>query len=261
MMIDDDCDEESPPLDLLSLPDDTLLYIFSFVYQCQSRPTAGDDILSVIRGHNDLHTLHTSWSAMRPLLREFSKRESFLPPLQQQQQQQQQSVCPFAHRLKIIRDNDVRSYSCSGETRGGTGREGIVNLLRDGNHAWNKWYDPTLRLDTNPYYTQLWLHMPVRVLAYGIKSANDVPGRDPKDWRLLVTPRTPPEIGYYQTYQKFSTAHQVHNHIFTRRYETAWNVFDHALDPAVTIRLAIDATPSEHAGTQISQLYLVVVDD
>ena len=181
----------------------------------------------------------------------------------------------------------MASYQCSGETRGGTGREGIHNILRDGDDNWNKWYDPTLRLDLNPFYAQFTFHRSVRLLAYGLKSANDVPPRDPKDWRLLVSDRKGHELSF-RPYSKFVTAHAVANHCFVQRYETSWfpllnnhNDDDHndnnndnndnnnngrsvhvpLLPPAWTVRLAIDSTRVDGHGTQIGQLYLIVADD
>ena len=56
-------------------------------------------------------------------------------------------------------------------------------------------------------------------------------------------------------------AHQVHNYAFTRRYQTAWNVFDHALDPAVNnVRLEPkEKGPSALLGSQESTVGVALI--
>lgn len=256
-------EQSAPSITLLSLPDETIVHALSFLYQNETRPR-DVNITSLLEQHSQMHMLYGEFPSLRTFLDELVRQEGsfFLAS----SSSSASSPHPLAQGLKLIQDADVEHYDCSGETRGGTGGEGIKNILREGDHAWNKWYDPTLRLDVNPFYAQLSFPRPIRLLAYGIKSANDVPQRDPKDWRLLLSDRSRREMSY-RPYSKFVTAHQVEDHAFTRRYETCWFTLPieaqrRELSPSTTtVRLAIDDTRVDGFGTQIAHLYLVVADD
>ena len=69
---------------------------------------------------------------------------------------------------------------------GGTGREFPKELLNPIQASWSKWYTVT-GCPAGPY---AWVHItfPRALLlnGFGITSANDVPGRDPKSYRLFA---------------------------------------------------------------------------
>eukprot|EP00977_Amphora_coffeiformis_P003780 scaffold757_cov168-Amphora_coffeaeformis.AAC.5 len=251
------------------LPEDAMVHVLSFLYQYESCvPHVKADIGGVIERHNQMYSLYTDFPWLRPILDEILREEgSFLSTLASTTSTSTSTTHPFLHRLKVIQSADVAGYQYSGGT---TGREGIHNILRDGDYDWNKWYDPTLRLDLNPFYVQFTFHRTVKLLAYGIKSANDVPQRDPKDWRLLVSDRRGHELSF-RPYSKFATVHAVENHSFQQRFETCWFPIlnsssssinnNNNLPPAWTVRLAIDNTRIDGYGTQIGQLYLIVADN
>jgi hypothetical protein len=167
-------------------------------------------------------------------------------------------LIPF---LRLVRQDEAQSYGCSAETLGGTGREGVHNLLRDGNFGWNKWFDPTVYAGTHNAgtqyaYAQVNLARPVRLVGYGVKSANDVPARDPKDWHLEIA-------------NNFIPVHSVANEHFPNRYETHWFSFNEEGMPQPTrmIRIVVTDTLRRRMegaripGTQIGQLYFLVVDE
>ena len=264
-----------PCLNILSLPTDAILHTLGFLYPYDQNRCCfknGYHILNVIANHNDMHALYKAFPTLRRFIRQLAHEQGYWEALGLTKDGDRMNIDddihhkrhnPFLHRLRLIQDADVTTYQCSGETRGETGREGIANLLREGDAEWNKWYDPTLRLDVSPFYAQISLRRPVHVLAYGIKTANDHPARDPKDWNLWVSDRHRRDL-IYRPYSKLHIVHRVTNHRFTRRYETAWWTIPPTppAKQALTIRLAIDATRNDDSsGAQIGQLYLVVADD
>ena len=63
---------------------------------------------------------------------------------------------------------------------GGTGLEFKENLVKDGQESWNKWYSN----QRGPWSLQFDFDAPKTILGYTVKSANDMPPRDPKAWVL-----------------------------------------------------------------------------
>ncbi|CAB9528945.1 expressed unknown protein [Seminavis robusta] len=158
---------------------------------------------------------------------------------------------PFSCQLRLLRNQDVRRYGCSGETTGGTGREGIRNIFRDGDSRWNKWYDPAYD-GAFPRYAQVTLEESLEVVGYGIKSANDVPWRDPASWQLMLG-RDNGNI--------VREVHSVSGHRFDRRYETHLFVVSAAGNVTTQtdlVRLNITEVNSLQSGTQFAQLYVIV---
>jgi hypothetical protein len=98
----------------------------------------------------------------------------------------------------------------------------------------------------------------VRLVGYGVKSANDVPARDPKDWHLEIA-------------NNFIPVHSVANEHFPNRYETHWfslTVNEEGMpQPTRMIRIVVTDTLRRRMegaripGTQVGQLYFLVVDE
>jgi len=64
---------------------------------------------------------------------------------------------------------------------GGTGKEHPANLLIPGNDPGNKWYTG----NSGEQWIRVILPEPKAIKLYGLKSANDVEGRDPSTWEAL----------------------------------------------------------------------------
>jgi hypothetical protein len=197
--------------------------------------------------HNTVNNLHRALPRLRAAVQRFAALHPvFL------------TSCPFSFRLRLVRQDEAQSYGCSAETLGGTGREGVHNLLRDGNFGWNKWFDPTVYAGTQYAYAQVNPARPVRLVGYGVKSANDVPARDPKDWHLEIA-------------NNFIPVHSVANEHFPNRYETHWfslTVNEEGMpQPTRMIRIVVTDTLRRRMegaripGTQVGQLYFLVVDE
>jgi hypothetical protein len=64
---------------------------------------------------------------------------------------------------------------------GGTGKEHPINLLIPGNDPGNKWFTS----NGGEQWIRVILPEPKAIRLYGLKSANDVEGRDPSSWEAL----------------------------------------------------------------------------
>jgi hypothetical protein len=80
-----------------------------------------------------------------------------------------------------IKPSDLKVEVSSTVDGGGTGKEHPANLLIPGNDPGNKWYTGA----SGEQWIRIILPEPKAIKLYGLKSANDVEGRDPSSWEAL----------------------------------------------------------------------------
>jgi len=104
-----------------------------------------------------------------------------------------------------IRPSDLKVEVSSTVDGGGTGKEHPANLLIPGNDPGNKWYTG----NGGEQWIRVILPEPKAIKLYGLKSANDVEGRDPSSWEALGKT----EAGEWEVF------HEVSGLKFDHRYQ------------------------------------------
>jgi hypothetical protein len=139
------------------------------------------------------------------------------------------------------------SLHAAGDVRGGgTGREFLSNLLRDGTEPWNKWLHPGFVETT---WIEARFDQTFTICGYGLCSANDAPHRDPIAWTVL---------GRATAEEEWKPIHFVGETMsgpFSFRWQWKW--FPIEPSAVVAVRIEFHAVRNAGDGCQLGHLKFV----